>query len=92
MLELMGGRVGGLLAFDAGERARQAGSPLAVNMVILGALAGTSYLPLGRDDLLEIIRTRTKAKFLEINLNAFQSGEDAAQDAKNWLKRPGVWH
>ena len=34
-----------MLAFDAGALARQAGSPLAVNMVLLGALAATDRLP-----------------------------------------------
>jgi len=87
MLQLMGEHVGGLLAFDAGERARQAGSPLAVNMVLLGALAGTAYLPLSQEELLQIIRTRTNPKFLESNLLAFQSGVDAAQDAQNWVRR-----
>jgi hypothetical protein len=37
---------GALLAFDAGALARQAGSFLAVNMVLLGALSATEYLPL----------------------------------------------
>jgi indolepyruvate ferredoxin oxidoreductase beta subunit len=92
MLRLMGEHVGGLLVFDAGESARRAGSPLAVNMVVLGALAATSRLPLGADDLLRIIRTSTKANFLEINLQAFQAGIDAARDTRNWIKPPGGWH
>ena len=92
LMQLMGEHVGGLLAFDAGERARQAGSPLAVNMVILGALAAGPYLPFSREDLLHILRTRTNPKFLEANLLAFQSGVEASQDAKNWLKQPQAWH
>ena len=45
MLDLMAAQVGSLLAFDAGDLARQAGSPLAVNMVLLGALGSTGILP-----------------------------------------------
>ena len=92
MMQLMGEHVGGLLAFDAGERARQAGSPLAVNMVLLGALAATAYLPFSQEDLLHILRTRTNPKFLEANLKAFQAGVEAAQDPQNWVSRPASWH
>ena len=58
----------------------------------LGALAATASLPFSREDLLHILHTRTNPKFLEANLNAFQSGVDEAQDAQNWVKRPGAWH
>ena len=84
--------MGGLLAFDAGERARAAGSALAVNMVLLGALAGTASLPFSQEDLLHILRTRTNPKFLEANLHAFQAGVDAAQESGNWVRRPASWH
>ena len=92
LMELLAEHVGGLLAFDAGERARRAGSPLAVNMVLLGALAASASLPFSEEDLRQIIHTRTNPKFLEANLNAFQAGVDAAQNSKNWLKRPAAWH
>jgi indolepyruvate ferredoxin oxidoreductase beta subunit len=92
LLRLMGEHVGELLAFDASDRARQAGSALAVNMVLLGALAAAAYLPFSEEDLLHILRTRTNPKFLEANLNAFQAGVDAAQDSQNWVRRPASWH
>ena len=92
IMQLVAEQVGGLLAFDAGDRARRAGSPLAVNMVLLGALAASASLPFSDEDLRQILRTRTNPKFLEANLLAFQSGVDAAQAAKNWLKKPGTWH
>jgi len=92
LMELLGEHVGGLLAFDAGERARAAGSALAVNMVLLGALAGTASLPFSQEDLLHILRTRTNPKFLEANLHAFQAGVDAAQESCNWVRRPASWH
>jgi len=92
LMDLLAEQVGGLLAFDAGEKARRAGSPLAVNMVLLGALAASASLPFSDEDLRQILRTRTNPKFLEANLKAFQSGVDAAGDAQNWLKRPATWH
>jgi indolepyruvate ferredoxin oxidoreductase beta subunit len=92
LMQLLAEHVGGLLAFDAGDLARRAGSPLAVNMVLLGALAASASLPFSDADLRQILRTRTNPKFLEANLLAFQSGVDAAQAAKNWLKKPEAWH
>ena len=76
-----------LLAFDAGALARQAGSPLAVNMVLLGALAATDILPIAAEDILSVIRTRTKEKFLASNLQAFDLGAAAARETRNWLRR-----
>ncbi len=87
MFELMAAQVGSLLAFDAGACAREAGSPLAVNMVLLGALAALGRLPFGAAEVLAVIRARTNPKFLESNLKAFQLGEAAARDDGNWLRR-----
>jgi indolepyruvate ferredoxin oxidoreductase beta subunit len=89
LLDLLAGEVGALLAFDAGALARQAGSPLAVNMVLLGALAATERLPFPAESLIEVIRTRTNPKFLDSNLQAFAMGADAAREAVNWLRRLG---
>ena len=80
------GGVGSLLAFDAGDLARQAGTPLAVNMVLLGALGATDILPFPQEDILTLIRTKTNPKFLEANLAAFRMGQEAAADPQNWHK------
>ncbi len=87
MFRRLAEQVGALLAFDAGALARQAGSPLAVNMVLLGALAATDYLPIAAADLLALIRTRTKEKFLASNLQAFELGAAAAREPRNWQRR-----
>jgi indolepyruvate ferredoxin oxidoreductase, beta subunit len=87
MFKLMAARVGSLLAFDAGACARQAGSPLAVNMVLLGALMALERLPVSAAQVLEVIRSRTNPKFLESNLKAFDLGAAAARDTGNWLRR-----
>jgi indolepyruvate ferredoxin oxidoreductase beta subunit len=86
LLELMAPKVGSLLAFDAGDLARRAGSPLAVNMVLLGALGSTNILPFPEEDLLSLVRTRTNPKFLEANLAAFRMGQEAAANPQNWRK------
>jgi indolepyruvate ferredoxin oxidoreductase beta subunit len=86
MLTLMASKVGGLLAFDAGDMARRAGSPLAVNMVLLGALGSTNILPFPEEDILSLIKTRTNPKFLEANLAAFRMGQEAAANPQSWCK------
>ena len=87
MFHRMAEQVGALLAFDADALARQAGSPLAVNMVILGALAATESLPIAAEDILSVIHTCTKEKFLASNLQAFELGAAAARDPRNWQRR-----
>lgn len=86
LLQLMAPEVGGVLAFDASVPARQAGSPLAVNMVLLGALANTGILPFPSETLIQVIRSKTNPKFLEANLTAFRLGQEAAADPRHWRK------
>jgi indolepyruvate ferredoxin oxidoreductase beta subunit len=87
LMQLLADQVGGLLAFDAGDCARRAGSPLAVNMVILGALAATDCLPFPGELVVDTIRGHTNPKFLEANLKAFQLGVEAAADRENWRRQ-----
>ncbi len=91
LLELMAPKVGSLLAFDAGSLARRAGTPLAVNMVLLGALGAVQILPFSQEDILSQIRTGTNPKFLEANLAAFRMGQEAAADPGNWIKPLSLW-
>jgi indolepyruvate ferredoxin oxidoreductase beta subunit len=87
MFQRLAEGVGALLAFDADALAREAGSPLAVNMVLLGALTAADSLPIGAEDILAAIRTGTKEKFLAANLKAFELGAAAARDPGNWQRR-----
>jgi indolepyruvate ferredoxin oxidoreductase, beta subunit len=87
MFNRLAGQVGALLSFDAGDLAQKSGSPLAVNMVLLGALAATESLPISAEDILSVIRTRTKEKFLASNLKAFELGAAAAREPRNWQRR-----
>jgi indolepyruvate ferredoxin oxidoreductase beta subunit len=71
-----------LIAFDAVKLATQAGNVMAVNMVLLGALAQTQIIPLSTDNVKTAIQTRTKKAFVDINLKAFQLGYEAAEKEK----------
>ncbi|RJP81873.1 MAG: pyruvate ferredoxin oxidoreductase [Desulfobacteraceae bacterium] len=68
-----------LIAFDAVKLATLAGSVMAVNMVLLGALAQTRIIPLSTENIQTAIQTRTKKSFVDINLKAFQLGLEAAE-------------
>lgn len=71
-----------LVAFDALELARKAGNLMSLNMVLLGALIATQLLPVTADHIKEAIRSKTKAAFADINLNAFELGANAASSTE----------
>ena len=70
-----------LIAFNAAEKAKEAGNILAVNMVLLGALVQTNVLPLTAEKVKEAMKRKTKSQFLESNLKAFDLGSAEAANA-----------
>ena len=70
-----------LIAFNAAKLAEEAGNPLAVNMVLLGALIQTGVLPLETEQVKEAMQHKTKPAFLASNLKAFELGYNAAAKA-----------
>ena len=76
---LLAEKTAGLVAFDAMALAREAGSPMSVNIVLLGALIQTGVLGFTKENVIEAIRRRTKPAFLEKNLKAFEFGIQAAK-------------
>lgn len=67
-------RVKQLITLNAQALGEQAGALLAANIVMLGALAGIGALPVPKEAFEETIRTKTKEKFVETNLRAFELG------------------
>jgi indolepyruvate ferredoxin oxidoreductase beta subunit len=67
-----------LVAFDGLALARAAGSPMALNMVLLGALIQTGILPITANHIKQAIATKTKSSFVDINQKAFDLGFEAA--------------
>ena len=70
-------KYGELHKFNAVELARDAGSLLTKNIVMLGALAGTGVLPFKTDILLKTILDNVPAKYKDMNEKAFQNGLNA---------------
>ena len=79
--ELIRSKTAKLIAFNAAALAKEAGNPLSVNMVLLGALTQTGVLPLAVDEVKEAMRSKTKKAFLDSNLKAFDLGYAAAESA-----------
>jgi indolepyruvate ferredoxin oxidoreductase beta subunit len=77
LLEFIRSQVKQLITLNAQALAEQAGSVLATNTVMLGALAGSNVLPIAKEAFEETIQTKTKKQFVELNLRAFQIGFSA---------------
>jgi indolepyruvate ferredoxin oxidoreductase, beta subunit len=77
-LELIRKKVKRLIALNANALAEEAGSAMAVNIVMLGALAQSGILPLTRDHFLAALKKTIKKKLLDVNLKAFDLGFEAA--------------
>lgn len=78
MLNLIRAKTGRLVAFDGLALAKKAGSPMSLNMVLLGALVQTGVLPVTEDHVKRAIATRTAPPFQDINIKAFDLGYAAA--------------
>lgn len=70
-----------VVAVNASALARQAGSELSVNMVLLGSLVATGALPLSAEQVRQAMQTTIKPAFLELNQRAFELGAAAAGDS-----------
>jgi len=76
--ELIKEKCASLIAIDAMKLAKEAGTPMSVNIVLLGALVQSGGLCFTKENVIEAIKRRTKKSFLDMNLNAFELGFKAA--------------
>jgi indolepyruvate ferredoxin oxidoreductase beta subunit len=63
-----------LHVLPATELAKEAGSPLAANMVMTGALAGSGLLPFGKEFFKPVIGTLFQGSVGDLNIRAFELG------------------
>ena len=64
---------------DAAKLAEEAGSVLTRNVVLIGGLAATGKMPVEIESLKEAIRELVPAKYLEMNVKAFELGYEYVQ-------------
>ena len=74
MMRSISSYVSNLIAYDARALAREAGSVLSVNIVMLGTLMRHVRMPFDEEVVKRVLTTRTKESFLEVNLKAFDLG------------------
>lgn len=77
-LTLIQGKVKRLIAINADALAEQAHSAMAVNVVMLGALAQSNTVPITIDQFKEALKANLKPKLWDMNLKAFDLGFEAA--------------
>jgi indolepyruvate ferredoxin oxidoreductase beta subunit len=80
ILEKLRGVAEKVVVVDADQLAKESGSPLSANIVMLGALFGTRRLPLKVETIKEMIE-QTFPKQAGANIRAFDSGYKACQQA-----------
>jgi len=66
-----------VFSIDGPEIVRKVGLGRALNMAMLGALAGLGVLPFDGEKLWEALAQRCPARYLEANRRAFELGRDA---------------
>ncbi|HII92071.1 MAG TPA: indolepyruvate oxidoreductase subunit beta [Methanosarcina sp.] len=66
-------------AFNADELAYEAGSRLAMNVVMVGAVSG--YLPIPKEIMLESVKALVPQKTIEVNLRAFEAGRRKVEES-----------
>jgi len=71
-------KVDKVIALNGVELAEEAGNPLSLNMVLLGALIGSGITSITAEAMKETISNTTKKAFLESNLKAFDLGMEVA--------------
>jgi len=78
VMDKLGAVAGRVIKLDAAKAAVEAGSPLATNVVMLGALFGVELLPVKTSTIKETIEARFSPRLAPINLRAFDLGYEAA--------------
>lgn len=79
ILTLIREKAGKMIALDGDAIAEGVGNPLALNMVMLGALIGSGTISISAEEMKRAISSSTKKAFLESNLKAFDQGFERAK-------------
>lgn len=69
-----------VLVIESTKLATQAGSPVVQNIVMVGALAGSGYLPIPKETFEQVINDVVPQKVLDLNQRAFKMGIKAVQE------------
>ncbi len=70
-----------VVALNAAQIAEEVGSPLAANIVMLGALFATDQIPIKLETIREALKSRFPPKLAPVNLKAFDLGYQKCREA-----------
>lgn len=71
-----------ILSFDATSLAKEAGNPIAMNVVMLGAICASKAAPLPREVVREVVSVSSPSYSREINIDAFDRGYEEFKKAE----------
>jgi indolepyruvate ferredoxin oxidoreductase beta subunit len=71
-----------IILVKTAELAREAGSILTENIVLIGALAAAEKMPVKNESIVEALRELVPAKHLEVNVKAFRLGYENVKKSK----------
>jgi indolepyruvate ferredoxin oxidoreductase beta subunit len=71
-----------LYAINGTALAKEAGNPIAMNVVMLGAISASDVTSLSKESFLETIKKRSPPKSLDINIKAFELGYLEIEEGK----------
>lgn len=71
-----------IITVEAAKLAREAGSILTRNTVLIGVLAATGKMPVKTESLIEALRELVPAKYLDVNVKAFELGYEYVKKNK----------
>jgi indolepyruvate ferredoxin oxidoreductase beta subunit len=65
---------------NATEEALKMGNPIYTNVILVGALMGSGFLPIGRESVIPILEERFPGKLFASNIEAFNRGMELIGD------------
>jgi len=74
VFEELKAKINNLLEIDAQKIAKEAGSIISENMVLLGAAVATPEFPIDKDLIIQSMKENLPPKSIDTNLKAFESG------------------
>ncbi|MEM2947354.1 MAG: 2-oxoacid:acceptor oxidoreductase family protein, partial [Candidatus Bathyarchaeia archaeon] len=77
-----------IMIVEALRLAKEAGSTMVQNAVLIGALTATEELPIKNESLIEALKELIPAKYAKMNVKAFKLGYEYAKN----LKKPKFGH
>jgi indolepyruvate ferredoxin oxidoreductase, beta subunit len=80
ILALIQSKAKKVIALDGTALATEAGNPLSLNMVMLGALIGSGTIAITADEMKKAIAASTKKAFVDSNMKAFDLGFESAKN------------